>query len=164
MRSATGRRLAGIGDGNPKAWRDVVTPHPDVAGGPVPAGGICRRPVAGPPGGRPPANTAIRWNFFRRTYLTESLQRPPWWERCNRLTGGGGRLRWYSSRPTLAAARPTPCWPCTHLFSRPGTREPLGIDVAMKEAGRTTLPPVRRVVPVGNKISPAAPLSKKMEQ
>ena len=69
--------------------------------------------------------------------------------------GGGGDLV-VQLQTNLAAARPT-MLALYHLFSGREHGELPGIDVVMKEAGRTTLPPVRRVVLVGNKISPGSP-------
>jgi predicted AAA+ superfamily ATPase len=47
-----------------------------------------------------------------------------------------------------------------HLFSGIAPSELPGIDGVMQEAGVTTLPSVRRVVLVGNKISPGNPVTK----
>src|SRR5262245_1706161 len=48
-----------------------------------------------------------------------------------------------------------------HLFSGTAPRELPGIDSVMQDAGVTTLPTVRRVVLVGNKISPGNPVTKR---
>jgi hypothetical protein len=50
--------------------------------------------------------------FFRRTYLTESLKRLLVGG-VQRLSGTRAATRWCSSRPTSAAARPTRCWRST---------------------------------------------------
>ena len=47
-----------------------------------------------------------------------------------------------------------------HLFSGAAHGDLLGVDAIMKEAGVTKLPAVRRVVLVGNKISPGNPVTK----
>ena len=47
-----------------------------------------------------------------------------------------------------------------HLFSGIAPSELSGIDAVMKEAGANKLPTVRRVVLVGNKISPGNPVKK----
>ena len=47
-----------------------------------------------------------------------------------------------------------------HLFSGAAPRELAGIDDVMKDAGAGPLPTVRRVVLVGNKISPGNPVTK----
>src|SRR6202011_2420371 len=47
-----------------------------------------------------------------------------------------------------------------HLFSGTSPRELGGIDAVMGEAGATSLPTARRVVLVGNKISPGNPVTK----
>ena len=47
-----------------------------------------------------------------------------------------------------------------HLFAGAPHGELVGIDAIMKEAGVAKLPTVRRVVLVGNKISPGNPVTK----
>src|SRR5262249_20322760 len=47
-----------------------------------------------------------------------------------------------------------------HLFSKSRPGELLGVDAIMKGAGKNDLPAVRRVVIVGNKISPGNPSTK----
>ncbi len=47
-----------------------------------------------------------------------------------------------------------------HLFSGTAPSELLGIDRVMQDAGAKTLPTIRRVVLVGNKISPGNPVTK----
>src|SRR5437879_11208661 len=47
-----------------------------------------------------------------------------------------------------------------HLFSGTAPTELVGVDVVMKKAGATSLPSARRVVVVGNKISPGNPVTK----
>jgi hypothetical protein len=47
-----------------------------------------------------------------------------------------------------------------HLFSGTPTRELVGIDAVMKAAGVPSPPAPRRVVLVGNKISPGNPVKK----
>src|SRR5207249_3351722 len=47
-----------------------------------------------------------------------------------------------------------------HLFSGVAPKELLGVEAVMKEAGATKLPATKRVVLVGNKISPGNPVTK----
>jgi predicted AAA+ superfamily ATPase len=96
--------------------------------------------------------------FFRRTYLTESLK-GLLVGAMHRLTGRAA-TRSCSCRPTSAAARPTPCWRSIHLFSGTAPTELAGIDGVMQEAGVDRLPKARRAVLVGNKISPGNPITK----
>ena len=96
--------------GSLKPWREVVAPHRDVA-----SGGYQQAEFAadlwqvhlgqGTDEYRNPVE------FFRRTYLTESLK-SLLSGAMQRLSGQGGDPVW-SYKPTSAAARPTPCWPCT---------------------------------------------------
>src|SRR5438445_9470905 len=47
-----------------------------------------------------------------------------------------------------------------HLFSGIAPKELLGVEAVMKEAGTTKLPTAKRVVLVGNRISPGNPVTK----
>ena len=95
--------------------------------------------------------------FFRRTYLTESLRAM--------LVGRGhpalppaGATRSSSSRPISAAARPTQCLPCTtcsQVPRRPALRGWTSLWWKPQVNGASRR--FRRVVLVGTKISPARP-------
>jgi hypothetical protein len=93
--------------GGLKPWREIVTPHPDVASGryqqaefAADLGQVYRN--EGTDEYRDPRE------FFRRTFLTEGLRQL--------LTNAVQRLvvravtRWWNYKPTLVAARRTRCW------------------------------------------------------
>ena len=94
-----------------KPWREVVTPHPDVASGRYQQAEFAAdlwqvHLREGSDEYKDPVE------FFRRTYLTESL-RQLLGRRGAAADRAGAATRWCSSRPTLAAARPTRCWRST---------------------------------------------------
>lgn len=156
-RKGAGTAVASQAVGNLKAWRDVVNPHRDVASGRYQQAEFAadlwqvhlgegsdeyRNPV----------------EFFRRTYLTESLQRLLVGA-VQRLTGTGGDPV-VQLQTNFGGGKTHSMLALYHLFSGKGHGELPGIDAVMKEAGKTALPPVRRVVLVGNKISPGSPVIK----
>ena len=157
-RKAGGSLIEPAAAGNLKSWREVVTPHADVASGRYQqaefAADLWQVHLGeGSDEYRKPEE------FFRRTFLTESLKRL--------LVGGGAAAvrataatRSCSSRPISAAARPTRCWRSIHLFGGATPSDLAGIDAVMAEAGVKSLSRANRVVLVGNKISPGNPVRK----
>ena len=143
--------------GTLKPWREVVTPHKDVA-----SGGYQQAEFAadlwqvhlgeGTDEYRDPVE------FFRRTYLTESLKRLAIGavERLNSVGGdpvvqlqtnfGGGK-----THSMLALY---------HLFSGVAPADLPGIDELFAEAEVKNFPKATRVVLVGNRISPGNPVTK----
>jgi predicted AAA+ superfamily ATPase len=140
-----------------KPWREVVTPHRDVASGRYQQAEFAadlwqvhlgegtdeyRKPV----------------EFFRRTYLTESLKRL--------LVGAVQRLAGQGGDPVVqlqtnfGGGKTHSMLALYHLFSGTAPSELAGIDAVMHEAGTKSLPAPRRVVLVGNKISPGNPVKK----
>jgi predicted AAA+ superfamily ATPase len=158
-----------------KPWREVVTPHPDVASGRYQQAEFAadlwhvhlgegtdeyKHPV----------------EFFRRTYLTESLQRL--------LVGAVQRLAGQGGDPVVqlqtnfGGGKTHSMLALYHLCSSTAPSELPGIDEIVQQAlpGSAgvspapkaarmaalpgTLPGVRRVVLVGNKISPGNPVTK----
>ena len=94
--------------------------------------------------------------FFRRTYLTESLK--------GMLVGAVQRLAGKGGDPVVqlqtnfGGGKTHSMLALYHLFSGGAPSELVGIDAVMQEAGATKLPTARRVVLVGNKISPGQSL------
>ena len=140
-----------------KPWREIVTPHPDVASGRYQqaefAADLWQVHVGeGTDEYRDPVE------FFRRTYLTESL--------TGLLVGAVRRLAGSGGDPVVelqtnfGGGKTHSILALYHLFSgtAPGTLA--GIDGVMQAAGAKTLPTARRVVLVGNKISPGSPATK----
>ncbi len=140
-----------------KPWRDVVTPHADVASGRYQqaefAADLWQVHLGeGSDEYRKPPE------FFRRTFLTESLKKL--------LVGGVQRIAGKGGDPVVqlqtnfGGGKTHSMLALYHLFSGTQPHDLPGIDSVLAEAGVKTLPVVKRVVLVGNKISPGNPVTK----
>ena len=141
-----------------KPWREVVNPHKDVASGKYQQAEFAadlwqvhlgegsdeyRKPV----------------EFFRRTYLTESLK-GLLAGAVQRLGGGGGDPV-VQLQTNFGGGKTHSMLALYHLFSGTPAGELLGVDEVLKIAGTATVPgKVKRVVLVGNKLSPGNPVVK----
>ena len=143
--------------GNLKPWREVVTPHADVASGRYQqaefAADLWQVHLGeGSDEYRKPAE------FFRRTFLTESLKRL--------LVGGVQRLTGNGGDPVVqlqtnfGGGKTHSMLALYHLFGGSAPGELPGVDAVLAEAGVKDLPTARRAVLVGNKISPGNPSTK----
>ena len=154
-RKTTGTAVESPVTGSLKPWREVVTPHKDVASGRYQQAEFAadlwqvhlgegtdeyRNPV----------------EFFRRTYLTESLK--------GMLIGAVQRLSGQGGDPVVqlqtnfGGGKTHSMLALYHLFSGISPNELAGVDAVMQAAQTDSLPKkVRRVVLVGNKISPGNP-------
>ncbi|MGH7740950.1 MAG: Swt1 family HEPN domain-containing protein [Candidatus Eiseniibacteriota bacterium] len=142
---------------NLKPWREVVAPHKDVASGRYQqaefAADLWQVHLGeGTDEYKDPAE------FFRRTYLTESLK-GMLVGAIRRVTGDGGDPV-VQLQTNFGGGKTHSMLALYHLFSGTGPGELVGIDAVMKEAGVKKLPGARRVVLVGNKISPGNPVTK----
>ena len=154
-RRGAGTTVESQATGSLKPWREVVNPHQDVA-----SGGYQQAEFAadlwqvhigeGTDEYRNPAE------FFRRTYLTESLK--------SLLSGAMQRLSGQGGDPVVelqtnfGGGKTHSMLALYHLFSGMPTGELLGIDDLIASAEVTARPDrVKRVVLVGNKISPGNP-------
>ena len=96
--------------------------------------------------------------FFRRTYLTESLK--------GLLVGAIRRVAGRGGDPVVqlqtnfGGGKTHSMLALYHLFSGTAPGELAGIDAVLQEAQATELGTARRVVLVGNKISPGNPMTK----
>jgi predicted AAA+ superfamily ATPase len=140
-----------------KPWREVVTPHKDVASGRYQhaefAADLWQVHLGeGTDEYRDPVE------FFRRTYLTESLK--------GMLVGAVHRLAGKGGDPVVqlqtnfGGGKTHSMLALYHLFSGIEPTELADVDAVMQEAGASKVPPARRVVLVGNKISPGNPSTK----
>jgi predicted AAA+ superfamily ATPase len=156
-RKSAGTAIESAAASNLKPWREVVTPHKDVASGRYQqaefAADLWQVNLGeGTDEYRDPVE------FFRRTYLTESLK--------GMLIGAVQRLAGQGGDPVVqlqtnfGGGKTHSMLALYHLFSGVAPTELAGIDAVMHEAGAKTLPPARRVVLVGNKISPGNPVTK----
>jgi predicted AAA+ superfamily ATPase len=138
-------------------WREVVTPHKDVASGRLQqaefAADLWQVHLGeGTDEYRKPAE------FFRRTYLTESLKRLLKGA-VERLAGTGGDPV-VQLQTNFGGGKTHSMLALYHLFSGTAPGELAGIDEVLQEAGESQLPKVQRVVLVGNRISPGNPVTK----
>jgi predicted AAA+ superfamily ATPase len=157
-RKAGGSLIEAAAAGNLKPWREVVTPHADVASGRYQQAEFAadlwqvhlgegsdeyRNPV----------------EFFRRTFLTESLKRL--------LVGGVQRLSALGGdivvqlQTNFGGGKTHSMLALYHLFGGAAAPDLAGIDAVLAKTEVKTLPRARRVVLVGNKISPGNPVTKK---
>jgi predicted AAA+ superfamily ATPase len=143
--------------GTLKPWREVVTPHKDVASGRYQQAEFAadlwqvhigegsdeyKKPV----------------EFFRRTYLTDSLK-SLLTSAVLRVTGKGGDPV-VQLQTNFGGGKTHSMLALYHLFSGTLPTELSGVDAVLKDAQITKLPTVNRVVLVGNKISPGNPVTK----
>ena len=156
------RRQAGTAVGSAvatglKPWREIVTPHKDVASGRYQqaefAADLWQVHLGeGTDEYRDPVE------FFRRTYLTESLK--------GLLVGAVRRVAGRGGDPVVqlqtnfGGGKTHSMLALYHLFSGTTPGDLAGIDAVLQEAQATELGTARRVVLVGNKISPGNPVTK----
>lgn len=140
-----------------KPWREVVTPHQDVASGRYEqaefAADLWQVYLGeGSDEYRDPVE------FFRRTHLTESLK-GMLSGAVRRLTGSGGDPV-VQLQTNFGGGKTHSMLALYHLCSGVPPSDLLDIEPLMSEAGVAELPAVRRVVLVGNKIPPGSTVEK----
>jgi predicted AAA+ superfamily ATPase len=144
--------------GTLKPWREIVTPHPDVASGRYQqaefAADLWQVHLGeGSDEYKKPAD------FFRRTFLTESLKRLLV-SAVERLSGKGGDPV-VQLQTNFGGGKTHSMLALYHLFGGAAVPSDLsGVDTVMAAAGVNKLPAARRVVLVGTKISPGNPATK----
>ena len=146
-----------VTDGGLKPWREVVTPHADVASGQYQQAEFAADlwQVKLGEGGdeyRDPGE------FYRRTYLTDSL-RGLLGGAARRLAGEGGDPV-VQLQTNFGGGKTHSMLALYHLFSGIPARELSGMEEVLGKAGVDIPPQVRRVVLVGNRISPGNPVTK----
>lgn len=147
-----GESVAGL-----KPWREVVTPHKDVASGKYQQAEFAadlwqvhmgegsdeyRNPV----------------EFFRRTYLTHGL-RDLLSGALQRLTNNGGDPV-IELQTNFGGGKTHSMLGLYHLFCGLKSSELPGLEPVFEKAGVNKIPAAKRVVIVGNKISPGSPSKK----
>ncbi|MFN5929617.1 MAG: AAA+ family ATPase, partial [Roseiflexaceae bacterium] len=157
-RTASRRASVGIeSTGSLPAWRDVVSPHPDVATGRYQqaefAADLWQVHI-----GEGSAEYRDPVEFFRRTYLTASL-RQLLSNAVQRVQSAGGDPV-IQLQTNFGGGKTHSMLALYHLFGGISPSQLSGVDDMMLKAGVTKLPAVRRVVLVGNKISPGNPAIK----
>ncbi|MGC8492629.1 MAG: Swt1 family HEPN domain-containing protein [Syntrophobacteraceae bacterium] len=156
-RKSAGTAIDSQTTGNLKPWREVITPHPDVASGRYQqaefAADLWQVHLGG---GTDEYLDPVE--FFRRTYLTQSLKRLLVGA-AQRLSGNGGDPV-VQLQTNFGGGKTHSMLALYHMFSGVSPTELAGMDTVMQEAGVTKFPSVRPVVLVGNKISPGNPVTK----
>ncbi|MFD3006164.1 Swt1 family HEPN domain-containing protein [Thermus tengchongensis] len=136
-----------------KPWREVATPHPDVASGRFSEAEFAAdlaqvlRGEAGPEYGDP-------LEFYRRTHLTGGLRRLLL-NALRRLSGAGGDPV-VELQTAFGGGKTHSMLALYHLFG--GGLDPHevpGLEEVLKEAGLTQAPKARRAVLVGTALDPA---------
>lgn len=156
-RKAGGSLIESSATASLKPWTEVATPHKDVASGNYQQAEFAadlwqvhlgqgsdeyRKPV----------------EFFRRTYLTESLKRLLIGA-VQRLAGKGGDPV-VQLQTNFGGGKTHSMLALYHLFSGTPPSELAGAEALLPEAGISEMPTATRVVLVGNKISPGNPSTK----
>jgi len=156
-RKSAGTAIEGAATANLKPWREVITPHKDVASGRYQqaefAADLWQVHLGeGTDEYKKPSE------FFRRTYLTESLKQMLIGA-VRRISGQGGDPV-VQLQTNFGGGKTHSMLALYHLFSGVKPSELIGIDAVLQEAGADKLPVAKRVVLVGNKISPGNPVKK----
>jgi predicted AAA+ superfamily ATPase len=156
-RKAGGSLIEAASTGALKPWREIVTPHADVASGRYQqaefAADLWQVHL-----GEGSDEYKKPQEFFRRTYLTESLKRL--------LVGGVQRISGKGGDPVVqlqtnfGGGKTHSMLALYHLFSGANPGDLAGVDAVLAEGGVKSLPKAKCVVLVGNKISPGNPVTK----
>ena len=140
-----------------KPWREIITPHPDVASGKYQqaefAADLWEVYLKG-------STDEYRdpHEFFRRTFLTEGLQ--SLLVNALRRLGGNGGDPVIEMQTNFGGGKTHSLLALYHLFSGVKTQELPGVESILSVAGVKNVPKTRRAVFVGNKIPPSQPHKK----
>ena len=157
QRKSAGTAIESAATSNLRPWREVATPHRDVASGRYQQAEFAADlwQVHMGEGTDEYKNPA---EFFRRTYLTESLKRLLVGA-VQRITGQGGDPV-VQLQTNFGGGKTHSMLALYHLFSSTAASDLVGIDAVLQQAETKKLPTAKRVVLVGNKISPGNPVKK----
>lgn len=152
-----GSLIEAAASGALKPWREVATPHPDVASGRYQqaefAADLWQVHLGeGTDEYRDPKE------FFRRTFLTESLKQLLV-NGVQRLAGKGGDPV-VQLQTNFGGGKTHSMLALYHLFSGTSLSELAGMDAVLAATKIRNIPTAKRVVLVGNKISPGNPVTK----
>jgi predicted AAA+ superfamily ATPase len=156
-RRATSTAIESQGTTNLKPWREVITPHTDVATGRYQQAEFAAdlwqvHMGEGSDEYRDPVE------FFRRTYLTESLKRLLV-TGVQRLSGKGGDPV-VQLQTNFGGGKTHSMLAIYHLFSGVNPSDMAGVTEALGDTYSQSLPSVNRVVLDGTKIDPGSPVIK----
>ena len=156
-RKSAGTAIESAATGQLKPWREIISPHKDVASGRYQqaefAADLWQVHI-----GEGTAEYREPVEFFRRTFLTESLKKMLVGA-VQRLAGDGGDPV-VQLQTNFGGGKTHSMLALYHLFSGIAPGELPGTDTVLEEAGVTELTAVKRAVLVGNKISPGNPSTK----
>ena len=155
-RTETRRLAVAPTEGQPerglKPWREVITPHPDVASGrfqqaefAADLGQVYR--------GEGSDEYKNPRDFFQRTFITHGLQQLLAGA-IKRLTGAGGDPV-VELQTNFGGGKTHSMLALYHLFSGTPVKELFGIESVLTAAGAAGLPKTRRAVLVGTELNPA---------
>jgi predicted AAA+ superfamily ATPase len=156
-RKTAGTAIESHVTGQLKPWREVVTPHKDVASGRYQQAEFAAdlwqvHLKEGSDEYRDPVE------FYRRTHLTQSLK-ALLIGAMQRLSGKGGDPV-IQLQTNFGGGKTHSMLALYHLFSEAAPTSLPGVDQLLHDAGVKTLPAAKRVVLVGNKISAGNPSKK----
>jgi predicted AAA+ superfamily ATPase len=148
-------------EGNPqsglKPWREVVTPHRDVASGKYQqaefAADLWQVYLS-----EAASEYQHPTEFFRRTFITEGLQKLL--SNGVRRIGGQGGDPVVELQTNFGGGKTHSMLALYHLFSGTPTSELPGSEQILKDAGCDVAPKVNRAIVVGTKVSPGNPSQK----
>lgn len=149
--------LAGQPTGGLKPWREIVTPHPDVASGRF-AQAEFAADLAQVIRGDATDEYANPKEFFRRTYITEGL-RELLLNAISRLTDQGGDPV-VELQTNFGGGKTHSMLALYHLFSEAKSADLAGVDVLLKELNVEAPPKTARAVIVGTALSAGQPHKK----
>lgn len=156
-RKVAGTAIESQATGTLKPWREVINPHKDVASGRYQqaefAADLWQVHIGeGSEEYRNPVE------FFRRTFLTDSLTQLL--KGAMQRLGGDGGDPVVQLQTNFGGGKTHSMLALYHLFSGTPPGELLGVDTILHDSGVSGLPAVKRIVLVGNRISPGNPVTK----
>ncbi len=147
---ASKEALAGQPSGGLRPWREIVTPHPDVASGRFTQAEFAAD-LAQVIRGDAAAEYGNPAEFFRRTFITQGL-RELLLGAIGRLTGGGGDPV-IELQTNFGGGKTHSMLALYHLFSGVNASNLAGVDVLLKQLGVDQPPTAARAVLVGTALS-----------
>lgn len=154
---ASKEALSGQPTGGLKPWREIVTPHPDVASGRF-AQAEFAADLAQVIRGDATTEYGNPKEFFRRTYITEGL-RELLLNAISRLAGQGGDPV-VELQTNFGGGKTHSMLALYHLFSDAKSADLAGVDVLLKELKVDDPPKAARAVIVGTALSAGQPHTK----
>lgn len=161
-RNVTRKVAVAAVEGQPRAglrpWREVVTPHQDVAQGTYQQAEFAADLWQVYVGEGASSEYTDPAEFFRRTYLTQGLR--GLLTMALRRLGGTGGDPVVELQTNFGGGKTHSMLALYHLFSGAKAQQLVGLEEVLAEAGIKELPRVNRAVFVGTKISPGQPVVK----